>query len=175
MNPKPRAFIGLVRNERSGEMEFNDSTLNTHQEHCWAALAGQHGGAKKLDARIKHGDVEIVPLVPYMRRPLVEGEETKETTDPAGVDPDFHKRMLTAVCYTAKAMTKGGVKALERFYRLVEWIEATEHFESSDKYCASCGCIEEVACPGGCAWALDDPPICTACALHDDTRRQNRD
>lgn len=35
--------------------------------------------------------------------------------------------------------------------------------------CRICGCTEDAACPGGCAWAPDDGrnPICTACALAD--------
>lgn len=34
--------------------------------------------------------------------------------------------------------------------------------------CIGCGCVEELACHGGCAWSTRpprDPWICTACAL----------
>lgn len=29
--------------------------------------------------------------------------------------------------------------------------------------CIVCGCTDERACPGGCDWANDDPPVCTTC------------
>lgn len=34
--------------------------------------------------------------------------------------------------------------------------------ELSDLFCRACGCTEERACPGGCAWAA--PFLCTRCA-----------
>lgn len=41
--------------------------------------------------------------------------------------------------------------------------------DRSVKTCCSCGCTDDRACPGGCAWVVpDDPfddslPLCTAC------------
>lgn len=32
------------------------------------------------------------------------------------------------------------------------------------RVCRLCGCTEDRACPGGCAWANDDRDLCTACA-----------
>lgn len=29
--------------------------------------------------------------------------------------------------------------------------------------CGTCGCTEDRACPGGCAWYSTDPPLCTKC------------
>lgn len=29
--------------------------------------------------------------------------------------------------------------------------------------CKQCGCTDDRACPGGCAWYSKDPPLCTAC------------
>lgn len=29
--------------------------------------------------------------------------------------------------------------------------------------CRVCGCTDDTACPGGCAWVPDDPDRCTAC------------
>ena len=31
------------------------------------------------------------------------------------------------------------------------------------KACVECGCTDDHACPGGCAWYSDDPPLCTSC------------
>lgn len=30
--------------------------------------------------------------------------------------------------------------------------------------CRVCGCTEDLACPGGCAWISMDPPTCSSCA-----------
>lgn len=30
--------------------------------------------------------------------------------------------------------------------------------------CRKCGCTEDSACPGGCAWADKTKTLCTACA-----------
>ncbi len=29
--------------------------------------------------------------------------------------------------------------------------------------CQFCGCTDDHACPGGCAWVSIDPPVCSAC------------
>jgi hypothetical protein len=29
--------------------------------------------------------------------------------------------------------------------------------------CLVCGCIDERACPGGCAWVSSDPDLCSSC------------
>lgn len=29
--------------------------------------------------------------------------------------------------------------------------------------CTVCGCTARRACPGGCAWYSEDPPLCTSC------------
>jgi hypothetical protein len=31
------------------------------------------------------------------------------------------------------------------------------------KTCIKCGCTDDRACPGGCWWHSQDPPICSAC------------
>jgi hypothetical protein len=36
------------------------------------------------------------------------------------------------------------------------------------KSCIACGCTDAVACPGGCEWVQDDPPLCSACAEIDE-------
>lgn len=33
--------------------------------------------------------------------------------------------------------------------------------------CIFCGCTENAACEGGCAWAHTTPPICTSCVQED--------
>jgi hypothetical protein len=33
--------------------------------------------------------------------------------------------------------------------------------------CVQCGCTEARACPGGCHWISEDPPVCSACNLPD--------
>ncbi len=35
------------------------------------------------------------------------------------------------------------------------------------RVCINCGCSEERACEGGCAWSSDDPSYCTRCVDHD--------
>lgn len=36
--------------------------------------------------------------------------------------------------------------------------------KSVEPKCIHCGCTEDAACEGGCAWATTDPYVCTACA-----------
>ena len=31
------------------------------------------------------------------------------------------------------------------------------------RVCSGCGCTDDRACPGGCAWHAIDPPLCTTC------------
>jgi len=31
--------------------------------------------------------------------------------------------------------------------------------------CVLCGCTDDHACPGGCSWALGEPPLCSRCAV----------
>jgi hypothetical protein len=33
-----------------------------------------------------------------------------------------------------------------------------------ERACRVCGCTQDNACPGGCAWMAEDPGLCTACA-----------
>jgi hypothetical protein len=34
--------------------------------------------------------------------------------------------------------------------------------------CQVCGCTDDKACPGGCYWVLDNPPLCSACVTEED-------
>ncbi len=34
--------------------------------------------------------------------------------------------------------------------------------------CSKCGCTDDNACEGGCAWADDEQTLCTACADPDE-------
>lgn len=36
--------------------------------------------------------------------------------------------------------------------------------EAAEPKCIHCGCTEDQACEGGCAWSTTDPHVCTACA-----------
>ena len=40
------------------------------------------------------------------------------------------------------------------------------------RICALCGCTEERACRGGCAWRFDDPAICSQHELGASPRRK---
>jgi hypothetical protein len=35
--------------------------------------------------------------------------------------------------------------------------------------CRDCGCTDDKACPGGCAWYSKSPPVCTSCYVKKQT------
>lgn len=34
-----------------------------------------------------------------------------------------------------------------------------------ERVCVGCGCTDSHACAGGCAWATEDPMLCTRCVM----------
>lgn len=53
------------------------------------------------------------------------------------------------------------VRTFESYAHLVYALAPAERPRS----CQLCGCTEEHACDGGCAWADDEQTICTRCVL----------
>ncbi len=65
-----------------------------------------------------------------------------------------------ALIWAASGRAEPASKVLQKF--LVDEGLAGNH-EYVPRYCLSCGCTEEYACPGGCGWS-NAPWICTKCA-----------
>lgn len=63
---------------------------------------------------------------------------------------------------------------------LVEEFSVLSDFDvPTMRTCWSCGCTDDQACPGGCAWAVTDEPgedLCTTCrgAMNTETKQEQR-
>ncbi|MBN1518168.1 hypothetical protein JXA32_16520 [Candidatus Sumerlaeota bacterium] len=161
---KPIAYIGMYRDSH-GEWEPQRSTLALDETECRRKFIAYHGEDEDdltpeevFDRREAAGEVIIALLTASAFEPSVK----------------FHRLMMTVIHYAAITMfqrEEQGLNAENAKARLsytLGQLAGGGFTELGLKHCAICGCIEAAACPGGCGWAQDDPPICTACIEYDD-------
>jgi len=92
--------------------------------------------------RYLHRAAEVPPAAPG-RQVWVEARTTTWTTVP---ERSARHLYLAAL---ARRWRERGVYLVE--------------LDATAPRCRACGCVDELACPGGCAWATKVPRICSTC------------